>query len=472
MHALELRFVRTLDAMDAARAGDTVLVAVSGGIDSVALLRLFCSLRTQRGLRLCAAHCEHGLRGDTSRADAAFVEALCARLEVPCAVMHADVSAEAARRKTGLEDAARAVRYAFLEGERERTGARWVALGHQMEDQAETLLLHMARGCGLAGLVGMRPVQGYLLRPLLDVHRAELADYLAALEQPWREDETNASDRYTRNRVRQQVLPALACVNPRAAEALAGLAARAAQDEDCLQAALTALPMPRVRPMPYGFCVRIAALADAHAALRMRGLRVLLDACACAQTEASHLAALDAVLTGAPGQSCNLPGGWRALRGRAHVHLLRPGGGARAETLARAVPLCLAGETLLPDGARMQARPALPDELGDGVHTQVLDARALQGAVVRTRLPGDRFQPLGAPGTQPFRQTLMDRGVDRPFRPLLPLVAHGSRVLWAVGLLPAQDAARRQESAALAIHLTYCGTLPWEEQDTPHDPTT
>ncbi len=119
---------------------------------------------------------------------------------------------------------------------------------------------------------------------------------------------------------------------------------------------------------------------------------------------------------------------------------------------------------MLPGGGRLLARFALPGEFGDGVRTQVLDVQALQGAVLRFRRTGDRFHPLGASGTQPLRQTFMDRGVDRPFRSLVPLIAVENRILWIVGLLPAQEGAVTRWTER-AIHFTFVGELPWETLD-------
>jgi len=164
------------------------------------------------------------------------------------------------------------------------------------------------------------------------------------------------------------------------------------------------------------------------------------------------------------GQACNLPMGWRALRGREHLHLLAPEhlSGPSDPLKGRSVPLRLEGETRWPGGS-LRARPAESGELGDGLRTQVLDGNALEGAEVRFRRPGDRFHPLGGLGSQPLRQTLIGRGIDRPFRPLIPMVAKGCRALWLIGLLPAQDAAVTPRTVR-PIHLTHEGEPPWAHE--------
>ena len=181
------------------------------------------------------------------------------------------------------------------------------------------------------------------------------------------------------------------------------------------------------------------------------------------QLQAPRIEALSALLDLPTGESCNLPGGWRALRGREHLHLLAPEcppDSSDSPDSFRAAPLRLEGETRWPGGA-LRARSAAQGEYGDGLRTQVLDGDALEGANVRFRRPGDRFRPLGAAGSQPLKQTLIDRGIDRPFRRLIPLVARGSRALWLIGLLPAQDAAVTADTRR-PIHFTFEGELPWE----------
>ncbi len=479
-HALEARFVLALDALGVALE-QGVLVAVSGGSDSVTLLRLFCAVRDRLGLPLCAAHLDHGMRGEAAAEDARFVRVLCDSLDVRCVMGARDVPALSARLHTGPEDAARRARYSFLEEARAQTGMGFIALAHHLEDQAETVLLHMVRGSGLAGLAGMRPVRGRYLRPLLGEHREALRGYLRDLGQDWCEDASNADPAYARNRLRTRIVPELSLLNPNLAASVAGMAARLALDEDCL--AQSARCLARPERMPYGYCIPIGALRCAHEALRRRALMAAWDGLspggvfqskhpaehlvehpaepperqALARLHAGQVAELSALLDAEPGQTCNLPGDWHALRGRNHLHLLSP----TPDPMPNGpTPLLLAGETVWPGGV-LAVRPAAPGERGDGIRTQVLDGDLLSGAVVRFRQPGDRFHPLGAAGSQALKQTLIDRGIDRPFRSLIPLVAREERVLWLIGHLPAQDAAVTGRTVR-PLHFTYQGELPWE----------
>jgi tRNA(Ile)-lysidine synthase len=209
-HPLETRLAEAWPP--SAWADVTVLVAVSGGTDSVGLLRAMAALKTGGKGRLCAAHLNHQLRAEADD-DERFVVDLCARLKVACEVGHADVDGLAASAGDGIEAAARAARYRFLEEAAGRLGARFVVTAHTADDQAETVLHRILRGTGIRGLSGMgrvRPLgHAVLIRPLLGIRRAELTAYLDALGQPVRHDQSNADRSFTRNRIRHELLPRL-----------------------------------------------------------------------------------------------------------------------------------------------------------------------------------------------------------------------------------------------------------------------
>jgi tRNA(Ile)-lysidine synthase len=240
------------------RPGDRLCAAVSGGADSVALLLLLHGAnalpRNALGVGLSAVHVHHGLRGEEADGDLAFVEALCARLEVPLHIQRGNVPGRVARaRETGqpetLEEAARAVRYAFFE-ELIRTGiADSVLTAHTLDDQAETVLMKLLRGAWTEGLSGIYPLvlvphatrPGKIIRPLLGVRRIELSAFLESRNQGWRTDSTNADQAFTRNRVRHSILPLLRGENPAIDQTLANLAELAREDEARWQAELSRL---------------------------------------------------------------------------------------------------------------------------------------------------------------------------------------------------------------------------------------
>jgi len=216
----------------------TVLVAVSGGADSVALLRCLHAVRNPGPGRLIAAHFNHGLRGTDSEADERFVCELCQSLEVSCHVGRPSSGLQSAGE--GLEAAARDARYEYLTTTAEQLGARYVATAHTADDQAETILHHVLRGTGLSGMAGMRATRMLspavtLVRPMLEIHRSEVLAYLAALDQPFREDDSNADLQFTRNRIRRELLPLLTRnYSPAVVESLVRLGKLAADARDVI----------------------------------------------------------------------------------------------------------------------------------------------------------------------------------------------------------------------------------------------
>ncbi len=246
----------------------TVLLAVSGGADSVGLLRAMCALGGSGSGRIVAAHLNHGLRGEQSDADEAFVVDLCRRLGVGCEVGRSNVARLADQQGDGLEAAARKARYRFLAETAGRFGARFVATAHTADDQAETILHHILRGTGLRGLSGIRRVRrlgpAVLIRPVLQFRRAEVRAYLQELGQPYREDASNADLHLTRNRIRHELLPRLAAdFNPRVVEALLRLGRLAGEAQSVLAGMAERLCERFAHPLSDG-SVRIDAegLAD------------------------------------------------------------------------------------------------------------------------------------------------------------------------------------------------------------------
>lgn len=214
--------------------GETVVVAVSGGADSVALLDLLVQLQPEN-LLLVVAHLNHCLRGAESDGDQEFVAGLAARYGLPFACARADVAALARSERLSVEDAGRQERYRFLTGVARNFRAASIALAHHRDDQAETVLIRLLRGAGGTGLSAMAPRQGLLKRPLLQVSRAELKCHLKEQGLTWRDDASNADTAILRNSIRHELLPALQRYNPRISERLAATADILASDEELLE---------------------------------------------------------------------------------------------------------------------------------------------------------------------------------------------------------------------------------------------
>lgn len=286
-----------------------VLVGLSGGRDSVALLHVLL----QQGCCVHACHVHHGIRGTAANADAEFCRTLCERLNVPFEQHRIDVPALAEARRVSLETAARSARRELLAAAAARCGTNCVALAHHADDQAETVLFRLARGA--AGYRGMQPIhaaQGILwLRPLLEYTRSNITRYLEAMGESWVEDATNAVADVARNRIRLEVLPALNRALERDVAPI--LNRSAAQQADTLAALTEALDMlPLTDPQGRLY---LPALADRSPAFRRAVLHHYLTRAGVPGLTHAHICAVDTILPpNSPTHSVNLPGGYRALR--------------------------------------------------------------------------------------------------------------------------------------------------------------
>ncbi|MGN1005519.1 MAG: tRNA lysidine(34) synthetase TilS [Aristaeellaceae bacterium] len=416
--------------------GKHVLVALSGGADSVALLHLLDRNRTAYDLHLTAAHLHHGIRGCDADDDAALCRNLCAGLGIRLIEGRVDVPQLARERGQGLEEAARDARYAFLRQARADCGADVIALAHHLDDQAETVLMHLLRGAGPEGICGMRRMQGELYRPLLEVRKSALMQFLEDAGIPWREDATNAAADNPRNALRLNVLPEIEKSYPSAAEAIARYARIAQAESDYVSRRCDAFFQAHVHRFPCGWRI------DAGAAEEVLLRRTIRRICGCGLPARK----LDEIM-----DLCAQPHGRLALGGG----ILAEQTGGALYLLTRAVPVPEPVPLPLPGEAELRGIGRIRVELGEfpiepGADVEVLDAQALGGAVLRTRRSGDRIHPLGAPGDRLLSDHLIDRKVDRPLRDVLPLIAIGSRVLWVAGQGIAEDARITQTTRARA----------------------
>jgi tRNA(Ile)-lysidine synthase len=420
---------RALEGCPVVRPGATLVAALSGGADSVALTDALVRVGKQRGFRVHAAHLDHGLRPGSAE-DALFCERLCDRLGVRLTVGRVDVAARARLSRRGIEETARGERYAFLREVKRSERAVAIAVAHTRDDQAETLLMRLLRGSGSIGLGAMRPSAGDLLRPLLELPRAEVVRYLARRGLSWREDPSNADPAFARNRVRVELLPYLeARFNPRIREALARSASLLADEAALVTSLADELLARSGRRSPGAFALPLEALREAPPALARCAVRRALESEGGLRgvgfVHVERLLALAA--SPAPsGRRLALPGGGReALFRFDEVHIVSRAARRPAFSRCVAVP----GAFTLPDGGRISLRSA-----------GAARASNQQGAVVavprgplelRTRQPGDRVLVGGRDVS--LKHYFLERRVPADLRAGLPLVASGSRVLWIPG---------------------------------------
>jgi len=411
--------------------GDRVLVAVSGGSDSLALLDLLHQLAAEWSLELEVAHLDHGMRSGSGK-DAEFVADLTTRLGLPLVTARVDVPALAREERGGLEATARAARRKFLQRTAEERGCRVIALGQQRDDQAETVLERLMRGSTAAGLAAMRPRSGLFIRPLLECSRQQLQDYLRGRGWSWCEDPSNLDPVFTRNRIRQQLLPHLASFNSRITERLAALADRCGIEEDYWEGVLADREARLATNLDdAGLQIPIAELVALHPALRDRLLHRLLARVRGRRPGllAVHVAAVARLLEdGLPQRQVHLPG-VVVLRRYDRLELRRrPPAAAGDLQLQISAP----GEYPLPGGMTLgvELRPA---PLGEGTWAVEFAAAATPWPLtVRHFQPGDRIR-LGGGGHHRVKELLRAARLPSEVRAMLPLVA-ADELLWVPGL--------------------------------------
>ncbi len=427
-----------------------VAIAVSGGPDSVALTWILHALAAGDGPDIAGLiHVNHQLRGAESDADEAFCRALAARLDLPIAVLRVDVAALARERRVSLEVAARDARYAFFDTAAAALNADEVATGHTMDDQAETVLLRLLRGAGTRGLSGIRVRRGRFIRPLLHARRADLRTYLDACGETWRDDASNADEAILRNRIRHTLMPVVADIAPGAVRALARLAALAQDDEAALmEAAIKDLPAlvlsKEIAPARRTIDIDGAALSLMPPALARRVIRALAGELAPgSMLTARHLEAVCRLAASdEPEGHADLPGLIAEKRGdRLSLAEAVPAGEPDAGPSAwPARRLDVPGVVVLPEaGVAIEVRAAVENE-GDWSRLGASKAAIRAGAVrlplsVRNRRPGDRFRPLGAPGSRKLQDVLVDRKVPRFRRDRVPIVVDADgNIVWVAGV--------------------------------------
>ena len=431
----------TIRRHDLAPRGSRVIVAVSGGSDSVALSHLMMSLDRAGDLHVAAlAHFNHQLRADADR-DERFSAGLAASLGRPFVADRGDVAMLARRERRSIEDAARHARYEFLERARVEADAGLIALGHTRDDQAETFLLRLLRGAGSRGLAAMHPRRGPMIRPLIDCRRSELRDYLAEHGIAFVDDASNEDVSIPRNRVRAELLPLLiGRFNPSIVDVLADEADLAREEWRWMQTVADDVFARVVRGSGAATSMDIVELAALPIALaRMVARRALLERAADRSISFVHV---EQVLRFAreDGPPFDLPGQRVQRIGSAIVLTNKPEG--HRENLFR-YSLSIPGEVRIPEtGALVSAERAesagqaraVAGMSAAGATAIVQFAKSDGPLTVRNRRPGDRFRPLGLGGGKKLQDFFVDRKVARQTRDSVPLVVDESdRIVWVAG---------------------------------------
>jgi tRNA(Ile)-lysidine synthase len=417
-----------------------VLVAISGGADSTALLHAMLELREQFAMRIIAAHLNHRLRGAESDRDEDFVRDMCSRQNVQLIVERAETLAA---HSSNLEERARKARHNFLNRGADSVGATHIALAHQADDQAETVLMRLLRGSGVAGLAAMSECgPGRLIRPMLALRRDDILAYLQELDLPYVDDSTNASPIFLRNKIRSELLPLLE------REYAPGLGIRLTELADemrSLDELVSAIAAREIESMWIADALDVTKLLSLNRAVKAAVIRTFMmeRIGELRRIDRNHIdAVLRLAVAGGPGDSIDLPRGWRASR---EYNLLRLSDTRPKTSLDYSVPVSFDGTTIVePAGYAFEASTiGIADAaMPSNQLVAMFDVAAVResGLVVRNFVAGDRIHPLGMRGVKKVKSIFIDRKVPSSKRGSFPIVALDGEPAWIPGLVRGSQA--------------------------------
>jgi tRNA(Ile)-lysidine synthase len=426
--------------------GSRLLLAVSGGPDSTCLLHVLFELRQELGIELHIAHLDHRLRGAESEADATYVEKLAASLGVPATIEKRDVKTYQKEKRISLEEASREVRYRFLADIASNIGADYIVTGHTIDDQVETILMHIIRGTGTRGLVGLKPYSQWQLdgrsitvvRPLLEVSRQQTAEYCQENKLIPRLDTSNLSLSPLRNRIRQQLLPLLESYNPGVAEALLRIAAIANDEIAFLDAEVARLWPAVVAQKGDMIILNRDRLNQLPTAIKRHLLRAAIEKILSSlkDIETRHIEEILAMLGKPAGRQINLPGGLIfSIEYDSYVLGVETVNTCPYPVIGGEYLINIPGETELP-GWLVKVEIIKPQAMKkeDDDFTAYLDLDKTGDKLeVRQRKPGDRFQPLGLAQPKKLNEFMIDTKIQRSWRRRIPVVFSPNQILWLVG---------------------------------------
>ena len=442
---------KTIKKYDMLRKGDHILVGVSGGADSIALLAVLNRLSPLYGIALTAAHFNHRMRAAESDADEAFVRALCKSLGI--ALVCRSLEERTRPRGMSVEDFLRRHRYAFFERVRREMGANRVALGHHQGDQAETVLMNIIRGAGLAGLSGIPPVRaGTYIRPLIDCSRREILVFLAAEGLSFVDDSTNTDERFLRNRIRIGLMPELeGRFNPAIRETICRLADVIREENDYIsrEAQVHVARWWGDDVPKHPFQVPVSELLGLHPALQRRVILEITRSVSAMESSIGfeHVqAVLDLAVGTKPSGCLHLPGGLLVNRNYGLLEFRRfersnvrhrsgrvPKGPGEAFNLDVSIPGTIR-ITSLGISIRFRELKRVPPVMATDRRAYLDRDRIAFPLVIRSMKPGDRIQPLGMTGTRKLKSVFIDEKIPRELRGTIPILADALSILWVPGV--------------------------------------
>ncbi len=446
---LQRRVARFLSKENIIRQGESGVVAVSGGADSLCLVHILHSLKDRLGINLTIAHLDHGLRGKDGEMDSLFVAQKAGEMGIPSVIEKRDVKDYKEQHKLSWEEAARIVRYEFLAETAKSVSANWVAMGHTKDDLAETVLMHVIRGSGIYGLRGMAPsaqwpypaqTQGIkLIRPILELTKKDTQSYCDALNLHPRFDTSNLSDIYTRNLVRSKLLPQLAQYNSNIGDALVRLSRAATGQIELLDWDMDKVWDDLIEDDYRAIKMRKSVMTSLPHVLQVHAVRraiVYLLGDTDGISEA-HLEAIIKAVAGRSGTTLDLPKGMTLTR-EYRIAVLSVGLDTRRDlpSLEGEYKIAVPGDNLLPGWRITTKIAALDEEMPKpGKWRAVLDYDCVGDALIlRGRRPGDRFYPHGMESSKKLQDFMVDAHVPRYIRDDVPIFVAVDNIVWVAGL--------------------------------------
>jgi tRNA(Ile)-lysidine synthase len=457
-----LKSVKTaIDKYRMLKNGDRVVVALSGGPDSVALLHVLASLKTSYGIDLHAAHLEHGIRGEESIEDMRFVERLSSDLGVPLTTRHENVPELARTQKMSVEATARKVRYAFFDRLLEETGFNKIATGHNANDRAETVLLNILRGSAVAGLTGIRPAaQGRVVRPLIESTREEIVAHLEESGIAYRLDSSNLDGRYERNRVRQVLMPLIEKeFNPKIVESLARTANVFSMLDEYLKTRAGEVLRACSKSGPDRTTIELGPFMEVPRVMRLFSLYLVLRSLEGDRQVASfeNLSAVLGLAEGSrSGSRIDVGSGIVALREYDKLVIGRDLAFDRDYEITLEVP----GQVHTPSAgctltAEVLRRKPSNGEVSRNGSTVYFDLAGLRTPLIaRNWRRGDRFVPFGSSGSKKVHDIFIDEKVPVSRRSRIPIIRDSQGIIWIAGVKRA-DRARITDRTEAVVKITH-----------------
>jgi tRNA(Ile)-lysidine synthase len=424
--------------------GDAVLIGVSGGIDSICLLYTLYHLKDELKYSLIVAHVNHGLRGEQSDREAEFVKGIADELKLPCIVEKIDVLTYMHEKGLSKQSAARELRHDFFERTAKKSSADKIALGHNADDQAETVLMRLLRGSGAGGIAGMRAVRDKIIRPLIEISRDEITDFVKEEGLKYVEDPSNLETDYLRNKIRLKLIPLLKQeYNPNIIGTLKETAEILRDEDDFMEDyCSTFLPDIILSKRNEAIEIDVNKLKNFHIAIQRRILRIILKRLKgdLLKISAVHIEdVLNLINKGFSGKSLNLPDDIQVVYGYDKLTIQYSQG--KGQKIKFDIPLKVPGETVLSephykfktDIITSSELVAAGFNLGDKF-IAFFDMDKLKGELrVRNRVNGDIFHPSGMKGSKKLKEFFIDEKIPRTERDNIPLIVSDNTILWVVG---------------------------------------